>query len=144
MKLDDKDQRLLGLLVKNAREKNQDLARQVGLSPSACLTRVRRLENTGVIVGYRAIVSRSTAGRRIEGWAGIRLVDPAPDMSEQFLGLIRETPEIIEAHRIAGHYDFAVRICAADLDAWNRFRQKLATLGCESQARFSVLVERLK
>jgi DNA-binding Lrp family transcriptional regulator len=142
--LDEKDHQILAELTREARVKNAALARRVGLSPSACLARVRRLERSGVIVGYRAIVGRPGSTERVEGWADIRLVDPTPGLIDQFVRLIEAAPEIVEAHRIAGHYDFIVRFCAGDLTAWNRFRRNLDALGCSTHSRFSILVEPLK
>ena len=144
MTLDEKDRQILTELTRAARLKNAVLAKRVGLSPSACLARVRRLERSGVIVGYRAIVGRPGSTERVEGWADIRFVDPTPGLIDQFVRLIEAAPEIVEAHRIAGHYDFIVRFCAGDLTAWNRFRRSLDALGCSTQSRFSILVEPLK
>lgn len=144
MTRDDKDRLLLALLLKDGRTTNRKLARAIGLSPSACLARVRRLEAAGIIVGYRAIVAPRGSGVRIEGWANIRLVDATAAATEHFLRLIGTTPEIVEAHRIAGDCDFGIRICAGDLGVWNDFRRRLEALGCQTHARFSILVEPLK
>ena len=144
MSLDQKDRQILEALTRDARLKNTELARRVGLSPSATLARVRRLERSGTIVGYRAIVGRPGSTERVEGWADIRLVDPSPGLIDQFIRLVEAAPEIVEAHRIAGHYDFIVRFCAGDLGAWNEFRRNLDALGCSTHARFSILVEPLK
>ena len=144
MKLDDRDLSLLDLLKSDGRLTNRELARRVGLSPSACLARVRRLEAEGVIVGYRALIARAGGGRRLEGWADIRLADPTAKTTEQFLLLLSATPEIVEAHRISGHYDYALRFCAGDLEVWNKFRGRVAALDGQAQSRFSILVETLK
>lgn len=144
MTLDDTDRRLLSELTGDARISNRELARRVGLPPSTCLARVRRLEKGGVIVGYRAIVGRGGSAERLEGWADIRFVDAAPGSIDQFVRLIEEAPEIVEAHRIAGHYDYIIRFCAGDMSAWNTFRRNLDALGCVTQSRFSILVEPLK
>jgi Lrp/AsnC family transcriptional regulator, leucine-responsive regulatory protein len=144
MKLDGLDQSLLDLLISDGRLTNRELARRVGLSPSACLVRVKRLEANGVIVGYRALVARTGGGRRLEGWADIRLAGPTAQTVQKFLLLLTTTPEIVEAHRIAGQYDYAVRFCARDFEAWNAFRGRIAALNCEAQSRFSILVETLK
>ena len=144
MKHDEKDRALLRLLVENGRLTNRELARRLGLSPSACLARVRRLESAGVIVGYRAIVARNGGGARIEGWANIRLLDASRETIERFLQLVSSTPEIVEAHRIAGDHDYGVRICTGDLRAWNDFRRNTESLGCEMHARLNLLVETLK
>lgn len=144
MRLDETDRSLIGLLSDDARLTNRELARRVGLSPSACLARVKKLESAGVIVGYRAVIARNGAGRRLEGWADIKLVEPTSDIVERFLRLVSATPEIIEAHRTVGHYDYAVRFCSGDLSTWNDFRNSLAALGCEAQSRVSILIESLK
>ena len=144
MQPDEKDQLLLDLLKHNARISNRKLARHVGLSPSACLARTRRLETNGFIIAYRTIIARSGSGSLLEGWAGVRLVDSGPEAISKFQRLVSSTPEIVEAHRIAGHFDYVLRFCAGDFEAWNGFRQRLADLGCETQSTFSILVEPLK
>ncbi len=142
--LDDKDHQILAALKGNARISNAELARRVALSPSACLARVRRLERCGIIVGYRAIVGRAGSREQVEGWADIRFIDPPPGFMERFAQLVAAAPEIIEAHRVAGRYDYVVRFCSGDIGSWNQFRKDLDALGCNAQSRFSLLVEPLK
>lgn len=144
MKLDKSDQLLLDLLVRDARMSFRKLSERVGLSPSTCLNRVKRLEALGVIVGYRAVVASAGVNGHLEGWAGIRLIGATAATIEQFLRLIGTTPEIVEAHRISGDYDYAIRFRASGLDVWNTFRRDLAALDCECESRLSVLVEPLK
>ncbi len=144
MKLDGVDESLLDLLISDGRLSNRALARRIGLSPSACLARVRRLESNGVIVGYRALIARTSGGPRLEGWADIRFAGPSARTIKQFLDLLSATPEILEAYRIAGQYDYTIRFCAGDLTVWNEFRGRIAALDCEAQSRFSILVETLK
>jgi DNA-binding Lrp family transcriptional regulator len=143
MRLDAKDRTLIRLLVARARTSNRELAQHVGLSPSACLARVRRLEERRIIVGYRAVVAHRGAGGQIEGLADIRFTDPTLDVTERFIELLKSAPEIVEAHRIAGNYDYIVRFCAGDMAAWNVFRQNVELLGCTVQMRFSILIEPL-
>ncbi|MFT3722213.1 MAG: Lrp/AsnC family transcriptional regulator [Hyphomonadaceae bacterium] len=142
--IDQKDLQLMELLQRDARTSYRRLARQVGLSPSACLARVRRLEADGYIVGYRAVLARAGAGRLLEGLASVHLPQPSPQATERLLRLITATPEVVEAHRIAGRFDYALRFCAGDFDVWNAFRQRLAAQDIEADAHFNVLVETLK
>lgn len=144
MTLDDTDQSLLSILTSEGRVKNVELARRVGLSPSTCLERVRRLERKGVIVGYRAVISRTGKGTVVEGWADIRLAHTSRDTIHEFMQLLNATPEVIEAYRTAGSYDYVLRFCAGNVDAWTSFSARLAALGCEAQARFTLLLEPLK
>jgi len=143
MKLDAKDRAIISRLVADARTTNRRLADLVGLSPSACHARVRRLEETRVIVGYRALVAYAGAGKPIEGWADIRFADPPAGLADGFIELLKSTPEIVEAHRIAGNYDYLVRYRAGDMSAWTGFRSRVEQLGCACHMRFSVLVEPL-
>jgi len=144
LRLDKTDHEILSLLGRDARLKNKELAQRIGLAPSTCLARVRRLEQHGYIVGYRAIVARAGRGARLEGWADIRFPNLTPELTHKFVRLVESAPEIIEAHRIAGRSDYVVRFCGGDLAAWNAFREGLEALGCNAEARFSVLVEAVK
>lgn len=144
IRLDETDHRILSLLTQDAGLKNKELARRVGLAPSTCLARVRRLEQSGFIVGYRAVVARSGRGARVEGWADIRFRSVTPELTREFSRLVEAAPEIVEAHRIAGRSDYVVRFCGGDMMAWNAFRERLDALGCEAEARFSLLVEAVK
>lgn len=144
MRLDTKDRKLIAFLVADARVSKRELARRIGLSPSSCLARIRRLESKGVIVGYRAVVGKSPAGRRIEGWATIRLLNADRETTDDFLQLVVSTPEIVEAHRVAGEGEYALRVCAGDFRVWNDFRKRTENLACNVQARFDVLLETVK
>jgi len=144
IRLDEIDHRLLSLLAQNAALKNKDLAQRVGLAASTCLARVRRLELHGFIVGYRAIVARTGLGTRLEGWADIRFQQLTPELTRAFGRLVETAPEIIEAHRIAGRFDYVVRFCGSDMAAWSAFRKQLDALGCEAEAQFNLLIEAVK
>jgi Lrp/AsnC family leucine-responsive transcriptional regulator len=144
MKLDEKNRTILGLLKQNARLTNRQLARQVGLSPSACLVRVKRLEAAGVIVGYRAIVAPSGRGAVIDGWAEVRLVDPSPEAIADLSSLLTATPEIVEAHRVSGRFDYLIRFCAADLGTWSACRRTIETACGAAQVHVNVAIEALK
>lgn len=144
IRLDELDHLILSLLVRDAGLKNKDLAKRVGIAPSTCLARVRRLEQHGFIVGYRAVVARSGHGARLEGWADIHFGRVTPELTRQFGRLVEAAPEIVEAHRIAGRADYAVRFCGGDMSTWNAFREQLDALGCDAETRFSLLVEAVK
>lgn len=143
-RLDETDHLILSLLMQDAALKNKDLAKRVGVAPSTCLARVRRLEQHGFIVGYRAVVARSGLGARLEGWADIRFKQVTPELRHEFGRLVKAEPEIVEAHRISGRSDYLVRFCGSDMRAWTAFRERLEALGCEAEAQFNLLVEAVK
>lgn len=144
IRMDDTDQRILSLLAQDASLKNKDLASRIGLAPSTCLARVRRLEQQGFILGYRAIVARAGRGARLEGWADIRFGQVTADLAREFSRLVETAPEIVEAYRIAGRSDYVVRFRGGDMAAWNSFRESLEALGCDAETRFNLLVEAIK
>lgn len=144
IRLDETDHQILSLLTQDAALKNKDLAKRVGLAPSTCLARVRRLEDHGFIVGYRAVVVRSGLGARLEGWADIRFGHLTPDLTREFGLLVETIPEIVEAHRIAGRADYVVRFCGGGIEPWNAFLERLGALGFHPEARFNLLVEAVK
>lgn len=144
IRLDDTDRKILSVLAQDASLTNRDLARRIGVAPSTCLARVRRLEEHGYIVGYRAIVAPSGRGVRLEGWADIRFGQLTPELTRAFGRLVAAAPEIVEAHRIAGRSDYVVRFCAGDMSAWNAFRERLDALGGQAEAQFNLLVEAVK
>lgn len=144
IRLDETDHKILSLLTQDAGVKNKVLAQRVGVAPSTCLARVRRLEQFGFIVGYRAVVARAGLGARLEGWADIRFKHVTPELIREFSRLVETAPEIVEAHRIAGRSDYVVRFCGGDMAAWNAFRERLYALGGDAEARFNVLLEAVK
>lgn len=143
-KLDDTDRRIVALLARHGRLTNRQLASRVDLSPSSCLERVRKLEASGVILGYRAITSLGSFQERFEGWGVVRFQNPSSHAMARFIQLIRDTPSVIEAHRIAGPYDYALRFLSGDRSAWSTFQQQTEAFGCPVETRFAVLLEALK
>jgi len=104
--LDPVDRAILAALSDDARVTMAELARTVGLSAPSVAERVRRLEEAGVITGYRAVVSPSALGLPIAAWLRIR---PVPGELERVAGIIRDIPEIVECDRVTGEDCFLAR-----------------------------------
>ena len=104
--LDPVDRAILAALADDARVTMAELARAVGLSAPSVAERVRRLEEAGVITGYRAVVSPSALGLPIAAWLRIR---PVPGELERVAGIIRDIPEIVECDRVTGEDCFLAR-----------------------------------
>lgn len=104
--LDPVDRAILAALADDARVTMAELARTVGLSAPSVAERVRRLEEAGVITGYRAVVSPSALGLPIAAWLRIR---PVPGELERVAGIIRDIPEIVECDRVTGEDCFLAR-----------------------------------
>ncbi|WP_349360356.1 Lrp/AsnC family transcriptional regulator [Stappia sp.] len=110
--IDEIDRRILRALVANGRISNADLAREVGLSPSPCWQRVRRLEEEGIIAGYTAVLDQQALGVGETVMVEVSLDRHDADVLAAFGRAMAETPEVLEVHLMAGDYDYFVKIAA--------------------------------
>jgi Lrp/AsnC family leucine-responsive transcriptional regulator len=127
--VDDVDRSILAVLEKYGRISNAELADRVGLSPSPCLRRVRRLEETGVIRGYRAIIDPAAVGRSLRVFAGVRLVQHSRKDVVAFERAVVQLSEVVNCHHITGNFDYLLQVEVADLTAYEGFHaNRLASL----------------
>src|SRR6266498_588927 len=110
--LDETDWRILAALQRDGRISYADLAREVVRAPSATTERVRRLEEAGVISGYRAVIEPSLVGLTIQAY--VRLRYPTGNY-RPFRALLDTTPEILEAHHVTGEDCFVLRVAARSM-----------------------------
>lgn len=122
MTLDAIDRRILRALQKNGRLQNQELARLVGLSPSPCLRRVRLLEEAGVIQRYVALLDPAKVAADMTIFVRVWLTGQDEETVNRFIESIRELPEVLECHLMAGDCDFILRVVAPDLNAYRQFQ----------------------
>lgn len=118
--LDDIDRRILAALQRDARLTNVELAAEVGLSPSPCLRRVRRLEEAGVVAGYRAILERTEIGLGLMVFVGIKVDRHQETDAETFRRAVRDMPEVVACHLVSGESDFLLQMVLPDLAAYER------------------------
>lgn len=128
IELDRTDRRILAALQADGRMTNAQLARQVGLSESACLRRVRQLESSGIVAGVVLLVDQNLAGR-----PGNIFVEITTDAQEdhalaEFEAAIAELPEVMECYLMSGEYDYLVRVIAADFGDYERIHARLTRL----------------
>jgi DNA-binding Lrp family transcriptional regulator len=127
--MDRIDRAILDQLRRNAQLTNTELAERVGLTPSPCLRRVRRLEADGIILGYHARISSAVLGRAFEVYVDFELASPAKDTMERFESALVALDEVIEARRMFGSPDYQALVGVADLAAYERLMtQQLAAL----------------
>jgi len=123
---DDVDIRIMEALQRDGRVSYAELARAVAMSPSAVTERVRRLEDSGVIAGYAAVVDGERLGLDI--LAFVRLRYPTANY-KPFHDLIATTPEIIEAHHVTGEDCFIVKVVARSMRHLEQTTGRIAGLG---------------
>jgi len=113
--LDVVDRAILGLLQEDGRIANVDLAEAVHLSPSACLRRVRRLEESGRIDRYVALVDPAAVGLGTDVFVEITLTGQDEATLEAFEVAVSERPEIMNCHLMAGQFDYLVHVVVRDV-----------------------------
>jgi Lrp/AsnC family transcriptional regulator, leucine-responsive regulatory protein len=115
------DRRVIGELQADARLTNVELARKIGLSPSPCLRRVKRLEQEGVIDGYRALLNRDRVGLGMTVFVSVKIEGHASEGAEDFVTAICAMPEVINFHLVSGETDYFLEVVVADLAHYQRF-----------------------
>jgi DNA-binding Lrp family transcriptional regulator len=120
MQLDRADLKLLELLQHDCRATVQALSEAINLSARATLNRVRKLEGSGVIEGYRAMVHRAALGEQVCVFAEIALKDQRQAVVQRFERRMAATPEVVGCWVVSGRYDYLVRIACPHLPDYHR------------------------
>lgn len=119
--LDAVDREILFQLRQDGRLSNVELARRVGLTPPPCLRRVKRLEQAGVIAGYRAVIDPAAVGRGLEVLAEVEVSATDLPSVQRFEATVAAYDEVIEFRRMFGRPDYFIRIAVADHAAYEAF-----------------------
>lgn len=119
--LDAFDLKILNLLQEDGRLSNVELANRIGLSPSPCLRRVKRLEAQGVIEGYCAKINRAKIGMGVTVFVSVGLDRHREEEAERFRRVVLKLPQVVSCHAISGEADFLLEIVIADLNQYSEF-----------------------
>lgn len=143
--LDQIDLEILRLLQADGRTPNAELARQVGLTATPTLERVRRLERAGVIRRYAAHIDPAALGKGLVVFASVSLAMHDAENVEQFESAVRRVPAVLECHHVTGEADFLLKVVVADTREYERILlQHLTKLPGVRQIRSSVVLSTLK
>lgn len=118
---DEVDMAILGHLQRDSTITNAELAKQVGLSPSACLGRTKRLKEAGIIKQFVAIVDERKIGLEIVTFVAVSLAPHDRKTTEAFLESIRATPNVLECHNISGVHDYLLKIVSPSINDYRNF-----------------------
>jgi Lrp/AsnC family leucine-responsive transcriptional regulator len=151
--LDAVDRRIVAALVASGRSTYDELASQVGLSASAVLRRVKRLEESGVIAGYAALVAPERVGLPLTAYISVRLAkatDPAHEPVQRspidaFTAAVQSWPEVVECVALTGEMDYLLRVLVRDMAHYSRFiMDQLLRHPAVQDCKSSFLLKRLK
>lgn len=120
IELDDFDRQILEALQSDGRLSNVDLAQRVGLSPSPCLRRVKRLEQEGYIRSYRAVLDRDRLGLDITVFMEIKVEKHFIENANAVQEVLASIPEMIAVHMVSGEADWLAEVVVPDLKAYER------------------------
>lgn len=127
IKIDATDRAILDALQQDGRMTNVDLAARVHLSESACLRRVRLLEDNGVIERYTMLVSPAAVGINGNVFAEITLTSQKQEELDAFEAAVRAVPEVMECYLVTGEYDYLLRVVARDTVDYERVHHEHLT-----------------
>lgn len=144
-KFDRIDKNILNELQRNGRLSNVELSKRVGLSPTPCLERVKRLEHENVITGYSANLNPKHLDATLLVFVEISLSRTGPDVFDEFSKAVMQLPVIQECHLVSGSFDFLLKTRVRDMQAYrNLLGDTLLTLPSVSDSRTYVVMEEVK
>jgi Lrp/AsnC family transcriptional regulator, leucine-responsive regulatory protein len=140
---DDVDLRILDLLQNNARIANAAIGREVGLTPSAVSQRIKKLEDSGVIEGYRAHLDPRRVGKGLLAFVAVQTGEGA--RAKETGELLAAVPEVLEVHRVVGEDCFFLKIRVEDTGALGRLLdEKIQTLPPVASTRTTIVLSTAK
>lgn len=125
LQLDAMDRSILNELQADGRLSNVELAQRVHLSPSACLRRVKALEDAGVIAQYVALLNPRAVGRHGTSYTIVNVENTQPALLERFERAVRDTPEILDCFYVAGANDYLLRFSYRDAEDLERLHAEV-------------------
>ncbi len=125
IELDRIDRNILNRLQQNNQISNQELAEQVGLSPPACLRRVKRLRESGVIVGDVSLVAPDVVGHKINIIVEVEMERDQLDLLTRFRKAALEAPEVTQCYAVTGEVDYILVVSVPDMQAYDEFTQRV-------------------
>ena len=144
-KIDRIDKNILVELQKNGRLSNVELSKRVGLSPTPCLERVKRLEKEGYILGYQANLNPAKLDVALLVLVEITLTKTSPDVFDDFANAVHELDVIQECHLVSGDFDFLLKTRVKDMLAYRQLLgDTLLRLPAVSESRTYVVMDEIK
>ena len=123
--LDRFDREILRLITEDASLSLADIASRIGLTPTPCWKRIRRMEEAGVILRRVAVLDPVKVGLPVSVFVEIETADHSSDWLSRFAKVIETTPEIVDAWRMSGDVDYLLHVVVADIASYDAFYRKL-------------------
>lgn len=126
LQLDEIDRKLLRILQEDSRKSVQELGDAVGLSASACHRRLRSLEERRLIAGYHALLNPAALGFSMQFFIEVGLISQSEAALDAFEAAVKDIPEVLECHLMAGQSDYILRVICRDHEDFERLHRRLS------------------
>ncbi|ODN69304.1 Lrp/AsnC family transcriptional regulator [Methylobrevis pamukkalensis] len=144
-RIDATDRKILRHLQEEGRLTNVELADRINLSPSPCLRRVKKLEEEGVIRGYRAVVDRKKAGLGLTAFVSLRASHQNREEMLTVSAALAAMPEVVACHMVSGQSDFLLEVVVEDLESYeNWITERLISLDMVEDIRSNFAIRTVK
>ena len=145
MKFDEIDVRLLGLLQQDSKKTTKEYANQLNLSVTAVYERIKRLEKTGCITKYVALVDKKKVNKSFVVLCHVKLVQHTKEFVTQFEREVLRLKEVVECYHISGDYDYILKIHVSDMEAYRDFMvAKLTAINHIGSTQSSFVITEVK
>lgn len=145
MTIDRLDRKILNIVSQDARISITDLSKQVGLSKTPCNARLKKLEEQGYILGYRALLDPVKLGREHIAFVEVKLSDTRAAALDAFNEAVRLLPEVEQCHMIAGNFDYLLKIRTENITSYRRLLgEEISALPNVAQTSTFVAMEAVK
>ena len=145
VKLDPTDRKIVEILQANSNITNAQLAQDIGLSPAPTLERVKKLENSGVIKSYHALVDLASVGLGVSTFVTVSLKGHNKENINKFIKELKDIPEVIECHHVTGQYDFILKMVSSDIPSYqNLMLEKLSNIEVVDNLQSTIILSTFK
>ncbi|NNL15713.1 MAG: Lrp/AsnC family transcriptional regulator [Flavobacteriaceae bacterium] len=127
MKMDNIDQKLLELLQSDSKQTNKELSNKLDLSVTAVYERIKKLEKSGVIHKYVALVKKEKVNKGFVAFCHVKLIQHSQEYVVKFEKEVANLPEVLECYHISGDYDYLLKVLVKDMEAFREFMVKKLT-----------------
>ncbi|AZA60642.1 Lrp/AsnC family transcriptional regulator [Chryseobacterium indoltheticum] len=145
MSFDETDKKLLEYVQEDCKQTTKELSYKLGLSVTAVYERIRKLENSGVISKYVALIDKTKVDRKFLILCHVKLTQHKKDYVMQFEKEVMNLQEVTECFHVSGDYDYILKICVKDMDDYRNFMlSKLTTLQHIASTHSSFTISEVK
>lgn len=136
------DVKIINYLMENSRMNSSDISEKIKLSVSAVIERIKKLENSGIIKQYSLILNNNALGKDIAALISVSLDNPR--FNQSFEEMIRQNSHIVEAHYIAGDYDYSLKIVTSNTKSLEKVLNDIKSINGVSKTRTMIIFSTIK